>query len=379
MIVIPLIFFLVSLPSTFQQGKQSIFEDFEAYLNSPTSDVLPIPCFKRYCYEDQDIGCFDPQALELIPILPPVPVCPHSPEFIQTKFQVYYKNQPNIPLPISQISTGTRLAICVHGYTPSSNSSFTQLMKDTILRLPDIDACMAVDWDRGAKSGVYYGSKVVPVEDAVVAAVNLQLVGRIVARTLYRLHKSKGVQFEDMYYYGHSFGGEMGHHVALWLKKRYRKKIHRMTLVDPAGPFFLGHPERAIGPEDADLMDCVSTTFTYNLGVPHFVGIFLSVCQRNFYFNGGGEMLRVQPGCFGSLLAWCSHFKSIFLVDASVGYCDYSTVRCKYLANFERQKCSRTDVKFGLREKNDQNREKGIYFLKLARNPYSCKQQNFVK
>lgn len=193
------------------------------------SRYMVLPCFYKVCYEENDVGCFQPQAMELIPILPPVGVCPHSPSFIRLKFQVYLKNDTKKALPIEAIPNNTRLGICTHGYTPSANSSFTQMMKDTLLQVSDVDACLLPDWDRGAKSGAYHGSYTIPVEAAVLAARNLQIVGRMVAVALNRIALARDLKFEDMYYYGHSYGAQMAHHVSYWLRKRFNQTLPRMT------------------------------------------------------------------------------------------------------------------------------------------------------
>ncbi|XP_074604561.1 uncharacterized protein LOC141857886 [Brevipalpus obovatus] len=335
---------------------------------------LVLPCFFKTCYDENDVGCFQPQAMELIPILPPVPVCPHSPHFIDLKFQVYLRKNTSKPVEIEDIPRGAKLGICTHGYTPTTNASFTQLMKETVFKIPGIDAVLMPDWDRGAKSGNYPGSLTVPVESGILAARNLQMVGRLVAVALARVAKARSLRFDHMYYYGHSYGAQMAHHVAYWLKKRFHKKIHRMTLADPGGPFFLGHPERAVNKGDADFVDCVHTSIFYPLMVPHTVGYYQNVCHRDFYPNGGGDLLRNQPGCEQSFLAWCSHFKALFDIDAAVGYCEYRTVKCPHLANFERQNCNDTGIKFGYRA--DEDPEEGIFYVRVPKNPYECLNYN---
>lgn len=146
-------------------------------------------------------------------------------------------------------------------------------------------------------------------------------------------------------------------------------------MADPGGPFFLGHPERSISKEDADHVDCIHTSIFFPLMIPHTVGYFQNVCHRDFYPNGGGDLLRSQPGCEYSYLAWCSHFKVLFDLDAGIGFCDYRTVRCPHLGNFERQNCTPSEVRLGYRPPESMDvPEEGIYWVQVPKNPYECPQ-----
>lgn len=154
-----------------------------------------------------------------------------------------------------------------------------------------------------------------------------------------------------------------------------RKKFSSLV-ADPGGPFFLGHPERAVSKADAHHVECIHTSMFYSLGVPHTVGYYQNVCHRDFYPNGGGDRLRDQPGCERSYLSWCSHFKALFDIDAAVGKCTYKTKKCTYLANFERQNCTDTDVRFGYISKDDYYTDKeGIYYVRIPKNPYECPEE----
>lgn len=183
------------------------------------------PCFFRVCYPE--VGCFSPETFELIPILPPVAVCPHSPAFIRPNYQLYSADAPRLARPLTDLPNGLPLGISVHGFTPSANSSFTQLMKESLLRVRPY--VMTVDWDRGAKNGVYPGSFTIPVAAGIFAAINLQMVGRVTANVISTLVRERDLNPADIYYYGHSFGAQMGHHVSYWLRKRHNIKMGRMT------------------------------------------------------------------------------------------------------------------------------------------------------
>lgn len=141
----------------------------------------------------------------------------------------------------------------------------------------------------------------------------------------------------------------------------------------------MGHPERAVSRADADHVDCIHTSMFYSLFVPHTVGYFQNVCHRDFYPNGGGERLRDQPGCERSYVSWCSHFKALFDIDAAVGHCTYRTKRCPYLANFERQNCTDSNVRFGYISSYDDRQEQGIYYLKIPKNPYECPEDEVLE
>uniref|UniRef100_T1KQZ1 Lipase domain-containing protein n=1 Tax=Tetranychus urticae TaxID=32264 RepID=T1KQZ1_TETUR len=337
------------------------------FLRNLTQSVV-LPCLFRVCYPD--VGCFSPETFELVPILPPVAVCPHSPSFIRPKYQLYTANEPRKAKPLTELPNGVPLGISVHGFTPTANSSFTQLMKESLLRVRPY--VMTIDWDRGAKNGDYAGSFTIPILDGVIAAINLQMVGRVSANVINTLIHERNLNPKDIYYYGHSFGAQMGHHVSYWLRKTHGIKMGRMTTLDPGAPFFYGHPERSLSPDDADYTDCIHSSIYFQLAVPHTVGYYLPVAHKDFYPNGGGDLLWAMPGCGGNFLAWCSHFKALIYYDAAIGSsCPFKTLRCPRIANFEVQEdCVETDTELGFR--SIQTKERGIYFSKIDENPYDC-------
>nr|XP_037286042.1 putative endothelial lipase [Rhipicephalus microplus] len=157
---------------------------------------------------------------------------------------------------------------------------------------------LLVDWRRGAAAPVYS-----------VAASNTPAVGAELSVVLQRLMRNNSnLMPHDV----HIIGFSLGAHVAGFCGRHFlmhtRKRIGRITALDPAGPLFEG-TNVSVSRGDADFVDVIHT----NMGqLEHLqFGLAASVGDVDFFPNGGSE----QPGCHRIA---CSHQRAHELMIESI-------------------------------------------------------------
>lgn len=126
--------------------------------------------------------------------------------------------------------------------------------------------------------------------DYLTASRSAKPVGTKIGEFLVKLHDKQGVSYKNMHLISHS----LGCHVAGFAGKRVfetsKRKIARITGLDPAAPIFdlfmFGASDR-LSKGDAEFVDIIHTDGG-NLGINFPIG------TADFFPNGG---TAIQPGC----------------------------------------------------------------------------------
>nr|XP_033771618.1 lipoprotein lipase isoform X1 [Geotrypetes seraphini] len=226
--------------------------------------------------------------------------------------------------------------VVIHGWTVTGmyESWVPKLVDALYKREPDSNV-VVVDWLSRAH------------QHYLVSAEYTQLVGKDVATFIDWLEEELNYPVDKMHLLGYSLGA----HAAGIAGSLTKKKINRITGLDPAGPTFeYADATTRLSPDDANFVDVLHT---YTRGSPdRSIGIQQPVGHVDIYPNGG----NFQPGCnlgdallliaergLGDVdqLVKCSHERSILLFIDSLLYDEKQsmTYRCSSKEAFEKGLC----------------------------------------
>jgi len=206
---------------------------------------------------------------------------------------------------------------------------------------------IVVDWG-GGSSGLYSQT-----------AANTRLVGLEVAALIDYLMEYKGGRLEDFHIIGHSLGAHIAGYAGEKLKAQRKRKLGRITALDPAQPLFQGMPDFVrLDRGDANFVDVIHTDAKSILMGGY--GMEIPCGHVDFYPNGGFD----QPGCslfdmpvsldsmttinsqaadtMGRHLVACSHNRGIGLyIDSlrSGSKCQMVAHQCDSFADFDEGRC----------------------------------------
>ena len=155
----------------------------------------------------------------------------------------------------------------------------------------------------------------------LLIAANVITVGRQLALLLFEMMNLKKVRAKDIHLVGHSLGAQVAHQTSKWLRHLTKSDSQpegsrpgRITGLDPAAPYFQGHPGTHLVKEDADFVDVIHTSIaTASIPDPLYCfitgqfGMSEAVGSVDFFPNGG---TNPQPSCY-SALSPCSHNKAL--------------------------------------------------------------------
>ncbi|KAL2294565.1 hypothetical protein Nmel_008302 [Mimus melanotis] len=226
--------------------------------------------------------------------------------------------------------------VVIHGWTVTGmyESWVPKLVDALYKREPDSNV-IVVDWLVRAQ------------QHYPVSAAYTRLVGRDVATFIDWMEEQFNYPLNKLHLLGYSLGA----HAAGIAGNLTKKKVNRITGLDPAGPTFEYADELTrLSPDDAEFVDVLHT---YTRGSPdRSIGIQKPVGHIDIYPNGGG----FQPGCnFGEALRLiaekglgdvdqlvkCSHERSIHLfIDSLLNEEKPSMAyRCNTKEAFEKGLC----------------------------------------
>ncbi|XP_068720095.1 pancreatic triacylglycerol lipase-like [Montipora capricornis] len=255
-------------------------------------------CFDRY-------GCFN----DLPPFNPLLPL-PQSPSDVNTKYYLYTRanrirgeeeilddnNAETLASSHFDISRNRTILIS-HGWTENSSGYFDWMLrlKDALLDKDNFNVIL-IDWEKGAKQ-IYEQS-----------TANTRLVGVMTAELINFLIVQGGNSsdlIDRFYFIGFSLGAQVAGYAGSHLQTKYRRKLPRITGLDPAGPYFTGTDAKVhLDKTDAEYVDIVHTNMPL-IGTSDHVG------HTDFFPNGGS----LHPGCLNELsdavfTIGCNHLRS---------------------------------------------------------------------
>uniref|UniRef100_A0A672TR69 Lipoprotein lipase n=1 Tax=Strigops habroptila TaxID=2489341 RepID=A0A672TR69_STRHB len=266
---------------------------------------------------------------------------------IESKFSLRTPAEPNedvcylIPGQVNSLAQcnfnhTSKTFVVIHGWTVTGmyESWVPKLVDALYKREPDSNV-IVVDWLIRAQ------------QHYPVSAAYTKLVGKDVATFIDWMEEEFNYPLNNVHLLGYSLGA----HAAGIAGSLTKKKVNRITGLDPAGPTFeYADAVTRLSPDDADFVDVLHT---YTRGSPdRSIGIQKPVGHIDIYPNGGG----FQPGCnFGEALRLiaekgladmdqlvkCSHERSIHLFIDSLLYEEKPSMayRCNTKEAFEKGLC----------------------------------------
>ncbi|XP_030383692.1 pancreatic triacylglycerol lipase-like [Scaptodrosophila lebanonensis] len=163
------------------------------------------------------------------------------------------------------------LKILIHGYTGYRDFAPSSTIRPALLDHEDVYV-ISIDYGPLVRDPCY-----------VQAVQNVPLVSKCLAQFIDNLLDRGIIQSDQLHIIGFSLGGQVAGQTANYVKR----KLQRITGLDPAKPLFiLGSNKRRLDPSDADFVDVIHTDV---LGR----GMLRTMGHADFYPNFG----PAQPGC----------------------------------------------------------------------------------
>ncbi|KAH8376988.1 hypothetical protein KR093_002551 [Drosophila rubida] len=167
------------------------------------------------------------------------------------------------------------LKILLHGYTGYRDFAPNDYIRPALLDNEDVYV-ISIDYAPLVRAPCY-----------IQAVQNLPVVAKCLAQLINELLSRGIVQHDAIHIIGFSLGGQVAGQTANYLKR----KLKRITGLDPAKPLFiLGSDQRRLDAGDAEFVDVIHTD---TLGR----GMLRSMGHVDFYPNFGA----LQPGCLEEL------------------------------------------------------------------------------
>ncbi|XP_023227345.1 pancreatic lipase-related protein 2-like [Centruroides sculpturatus] len=266
------------------------------------------------CYGD--LGCFSKNGT-----FKHMKWLPESPKKIGTKFALYTRINHDLPVYLNyddEESLKTHFFkpdrptkfIC-HGFTQSGQSQVFIDMKNALLEVEDVNVII-VDWNRGAALPFYLS-----------AAVNTEVVGRQLAKLIYKLKYVRELSGENIHIIGYSLGCHLAGFTGKTLRDKMGIILERITGLDPASPLFEDADESVhLSYKDASYVDVIHTSAGDSI-TSGDLGITKPIGHVDFYPNGG----KRQPGCDKLV---CSHRRAGQLfIQSILDNCNFLAYPCE--------------------------------------------------
>ncbi|XP_051012714.1 hepatic triacylglycerol lipase isoform X2 [Acomys russatus] len=218
-----------------------------------------------------------------------------------------------------------------------------------------------------------------------VAVRNTRVVGQKVAALLLWLEESVKFSRSKVHLIGYSLGAHVSGFAGSAMGGK--RRIGRITGLDPAGPMFEGAPpNHRLSPDDASFVDTIHTFTREHMGLS--VGIKQPVAHYDFYPNGG----TFQPGChFLELYRHiaehglnaipqtikCAHERSVHLFIDSLRHGDLQSIgfQCSDMDSFSQGLCLNckkgrcNTMGYDIR-KDQSGKSKKLFLITRAQSPF---------
>lgn len=179
-------------------------------------------CSEAICYDD--VGCFEPWTMSFAYGLYRNSVCPWDPESIGTRFFIFRSDSPDEAIDAQEIQDSDKIIIFVHGYKNSYNESKFLRIKNKLLE--HVDIVVMVDYSRGGDPKISSRSG---FHNFYQAAVNGQVVGRVMTNFVEDLRQQNHVNPEKIHLIGYSLGSHVIHFAADFAIQEYSFHFGRIT------------------------------------------------------------------------------------------------------------------------------------------------------
>lgn len=182
-------------------------------------------------------------------------------------------HQIDLNLSSNDLNVELPMKLIIHGFTENIAVQWYKEIVDAYLIKNDYNLIL-VDWSK--KANVMYFE----------AAKSSGSVGSSIADFLIKLK----IQLDNVHIIGHSLGSHVAGFVGKRIFKVTKRKVQRITGLDPAGPLFEMPPKSSkyrLSKEDAEFVDIIHT----DGGI---FGFKASIGHADFFPNGG---TAIQPGC----------------------------------------------------------------------------------
>ncbi|XP_073822450.1 pancreatic triacylglycerol lipase-like [Musca autumnalis] len=233
-----------------------------------TNILLVVILIKGYCYANPFVGLFDPKCIVI------QGDCPNK----NVTFWLYTNQTQDNPVKLDPLNLtpdlfkpAKPLYIILHGYTGDRDFSPNTYIRPALLETQDVYV-ISVD----------YGP-LVPYPCYFAAVQNLPLASKCLGQLINEMVDKNIVENDDIHLIGFSLGAQVAGQTANYLKRR----LKRITGLDPAKPMFITvGSDRKLDATDAEFVDVIHTDV---LGR----GMLRTVGHVDFYPNIG----PYQPGC----------------------------------------------------------------------------------
>ncbi|KAH8298151.1 hypothetical protein KR018_009224, partial [Drosophila ironensis] len=200
--------------------------------------------------------------------------CPHK----NVTFWLYSNSTRNKPIKLDPLSLNPwdfqpprPVKILIHGYTGYRDYAPNSFIRPALLDHEDVYV-ISVDYGPLVRYPCY-----------IQAVQNLPLAAKCLAQLINNLVDTGTVRNEQIHLIGFSLGGQLAGQTPNYLKR----KLKRITGLDPAKPMFvLAGNDRRLDPGDAEFVDVIHTD-SFGRGMLRSMG------HVDFYPNFGPQ----QPGC----------------------------------------------------------------------------------
>ncbi|KAF5296941.1 hypothetical protein FQR65_LT10092 [Abscondita terminalis] len=206
-----------------------------------------------------------------------------------------------------------------HGWLYASHQMEMVALKDAYLKRYDYNVIM-VNWENLAWD--FYSS----------AVCKLPKIGHSIADYICSAVSNRGLNIENVHLVGHSLGGQMSGFIGQSTIEICKKKVGRITGLDPAGPLFVDTPRpNRLDSTDATVVDIIHT----NGGVYGYYG---NCGHADFYINCGSvqEKCRLGDITMNNLsqlpqeLALCAHARALHIWAEAVLTDNFKATACSY-------------------------------------------------
>ncbi|KAF6210179.1 hypothetical protein GE061_013281 [Apolygus lucorum] len=266
-------------------------------------------------------------------------------------FRLYTKDNPDDPIGArssepgklydGQIDVSKPIKMIIHGWNGNPDSYFTKTIRTAYLSAHDYNVII-VDWS--TESHVMYNKDRRFVKE----------LGAIAAHFIDRLLEETGFDMSQLHIIGHSLGAHVCGVVGLNTKRR----VGRITGLDPAKPMFSVDDDDRLCPASASFVDVIHTC-------GKGLGMYEALGHADFYPNQGTPR---QPGC-GISAGKRSHERAVdYFAESIMNPNAFIAIKGNRWNDYKRRRSSGTGETTPMGE-NVSHSARGKFWLRTGKSP----------